>query len=184
MPVGSPASPLFVAAEALTSLGDGIAATFTALREGRTGVEPVADFDASPYGCDAAARFKVPPTSLEAEGPMRVMTPHGPVPERSARAAHRAARLEDLPPEAVGLFVALGMIDSEPAAVEPAIAASRDEAGRFDLAKFFGTGFRSIHPHWPLHMLNNVVVGQMAADLNVQGDNLVLACEADAGARA
>jgi 3-oxoacyl-(acyl-carrier-protein) synthase len=177
------ASPYFVAAEAVTALGDGLAATFTALLEGRTGVVPVTEFDASPYRTDAAARL---PARSEAapEGSWHVVTPHGTILERVTRAAHASARLSDLPGEAIGLFVALGMVDSDPAAVEPAIAASRDDAGAFELARFFGGGFRSIHPHWPLQMLNNVVVGQISAGLSLRGDNLVLACEADAGARA
>src|SRR5262245_40966625 len=101
MPGVPPASPLFVAADALTSLGDGIAATFTAMREGKTGVAPVQGFDPGPYACDAAARLAARPTYPVEEGSMRVVTPHGAVLEHVVRAAHRAARLEDLAPESV-----------------------------------------------------------------------------------
>ena len=104
--------------------------------------------------------------------------------DRVARAVHDAARGEALPREAIGMFLAMGMVDSPPEALAPAILASRDEAGTFSFPRFFDGGFRSIHPHWPLRMLNNVAVGQLAADLDVRGDNLVLSCEADAGVRA
>ncbi len=112
------------------------------------------------------------------------MTPHGTLLELVARAAHGQANLGSVPREAIALMIGLGMVDSPTADLEAAVAASRDDAGAFDLARFFQGGFRAIHPHWPLRMLNNVVVGQLAADLDVRGDNLVLAAEADAGVRA
>jgi 3-oxoacyl-(acyl-carrier-protein) synthase len=98
--------------------------------------------------------------------------------------AHAQARGGEVPREDVGLYVATGMVDAALEDLAPAILASRDGAGRLDVARFFAAGFRAIHPLWPLAMLNNVAVGQVAADLDVRGDNLVFACEADAGVRA
>ena len=176
--------PLAVAADVVTALGDGIAATFTALREGRSGVARVEAFDPTPYGADAAAPLPAGAVPPPGEGPTRVETPHGARLDRVARAVHDAARAGDLPREALGLYVAVGVVDSPAQDVEPALAASRGADGHFDLGAFFAGGFRSIHPHWPLRMLGNVVVGQLAAELDVRGDNLVLAAEADAGVRA
>jgi hypothetical protein len=101
-----------------------------------------------------------------------------------ARVAHEEARLRDVPREEVGFFVATGMVDSTPADLVPAVRASAAADGSLDLAAFFASGFRAIHPLWPLSMLNNVAVGQVATELDVRGDNLVLSSEADAGGRA
>lgn len=178
------AAVVATAAEAVTGLGLGLAATLAALREGRTAVAPVTGFDASAFGVDSAARVVALSPAAAADGPTRVVTPHGALLELVARAAHDQANLGMMPRETIALMIGLGMVDSPTADLEAAVAASRDDAGAFDLARFFQGGFRAIHPHWPLRMLNNVVVGQLAADLDVRGDNLVLAAGADAGARA
>jgi hypothetical protein len=62
--------------------------------------------------------------------------------------------------------------------------ASRRPDGTLDLARFYEGGFRTVHPLWPLAMLGNVSVGQVAIELDLRGDNIVLGSEGDAGARA
>lgn len=176
------AAVVATAAEAVTGLGLGLATTLAALRAGRTAVAPEDGLEA--FGVGAAAHVVPLPPAQAPDGPTRVVTPHGTLLELVARAAHGQANLGSVPREAVALMIGLGMVDSPTADLEAAVAASRGTDGAFDLARFFQGGFRAIHPHWPLRMLNNVVVGQLAADLDVRGDNLVLAAEADAGARA
>lgn len=179
-----PRRAAIVGAHVVTALGDGLAPTLSALLEGRTGIAPVTGFDASGTPDAVAARLVVPPEPAAADGPTRVETPHGAILDRCARAAHAEGRGADLPRDAVGAFVALGMVDSPPDAMDAALAASLGDDGAFSLGRFFGGGFRSIHPLWPLAMLNNVVAGQLAADLDLRGDNLVVTSEADAGVRA
>ncbi len=179
-----PRRAAIVGAHVVTALGDGLAETLSALLEGRSGIAPVAGFDASGTPDAVAAQLVAEPEGAAAEGPTRVETPHGALLERCARAAHAAGRGAELPREAIGAFVALGMVDSPPDAMDAAIAASAGDDGAFALDRFFGGGFRSIHPHWPLAMLNNVAAGQLAADLDLRGDNLVVTSEADAGVRA
>lgn len=178
------------AAEVVTALGLGLRTNLAALLAGEVAVRPLPD-DGSPdaeaaraFHATAAARMAAAGTAPAPEGPTRVVTPHGGRLDLVARAAHDEANLVGVPREAIALYVALGVVDSPPDDLEAAVAASLDDAGGLDLARFFAGGFRAIHPHWPLRMLNNVVVGQLAADLDVRGDNLVLAAEADAGVRA
>jgi 3-oxoacyl-(acyl-carrier-protein) synthase len=173
-----------LAAECVTALGADLASTEEALLAGRRGVAAIEGFDATAFGSDAAARLGPLAPTTPADGPTRVVTPHGLLLERLAGTVHAAAGGSAFPRDLVGLYVALGMVDSDPEALRPALAASREGTGPFDLTRFFQGGFRAIHPLWPLAMLNNVAVGQLAADLDVEGDHVVLAAEADAGARA
>ena len=174
-----------LAAEAVTALGEGLDATLDALLAGRSAVGPIASFDASGFGDPAAAPLLGPVADPAAGGGTRVDTPHGAVLSRCAAAVHATARAQTLPREAIGVYVALGMVDADPADLAPAVAASAgEEEGGFSLPRFFEEGWRSIHPLWPLRMLGNVAVGQLAADLDLRGDNLVLSSEADAGVAA
>ena len=179
-----PRRAAIVGAHVVTALGDGLAATLSALLEGRSGIAPVAGFDASGTPDAVAAQLVAAPETAAADGPTRVETPHGALLHRCARAAHGEGRGAELPRETVGAYVALGMVDSPPDAMDAAIAAAAGDDGAFALDRFFGGGFRSIHPLWPLAMLNNVAAGQLAADLDLRGDNLVVTSEADAGVRA
>jgi 3-oxoacyl-(acyl-carrier-protein) synthase len=106
---------------------------------------------------------------------------HGRILAAAARAAHDEAGFAALRREDVGLFAAMGSVDPAAADLAPAVLASRPAGGAFDLARFFESGFRAIHPLWPLKMLNNVAAGQVAIDLDVRGEGLVLASDADAG---
>ena len=173
-----------VAASVTTALGADLPATFRALMEGRGALAPVRGFDAAPMGDPVAAQLPELDASVEADGPTRVTTRHGRLLDLESRRAHDDAHFGELPRDAIGFFTALPVVDSGPVALSAAVAASRTTAGELDLTAFFATGFRSIHPLWPLEMLNNVSLGQAAADLDVRGDNSVFSSEADAGARA
>lgn len=172
-----------VAASVVTALGADLPSTFRALVEGRGAIAPVRGFDASAFGEPVAAQLPTP-DALADDGPTRVRTHHGRLLDLASRRAHDDAKLGTLARDAIGLFAALPVVDSEPAALAAAVVASRTATGALDLDAFFATGFRAIHPLWPLEMLNNVALGQTAADLDVRGDNTVVSSEADAGVRA
>ena len=173
-----------VAASVVTALGDDLVTTFRALMEGRGALAPIRGFEAAPFGDPVAAQLAARDASVVEDGPTRVETPHGRLLDVTARRAHDEASFGDLPRDAIGFFTALPVVDSEPAALAAAVAGSRAATGELDLAVFFDRGFRAIHPLWPLEMLNNVALGQAAADLDVRGDNSVFSPEADAGVRA
>ncbi len=168
------------AVAARTALGADLDATCAALASGETAVSPVRGFDASAFGAADAAELPDDAAGPEDDPTLRILGPHGQWLESvlSSLAPRAVAR------DRLGLYVALGMVDSPVEDLAPSILASRDGAARFDLARFFGGGYRAIHPLWPLSMLGNVAVGQLAIDLDLRGDNVVLASQADAGVRA
>ncbi|MGE0193696.1 MAG: hypothetical protein AB7T63_16855 [Planctomycetota bacterium] len=140
------------------------------------------------WGPRLAARARTPDVDDEPPGEddpaLRVLGHHGRQLVAVLGAVHEAGDAGSLDRDRIGLFVATDVVDPEPDDVLPALRASLAKDGRFDLARFFGGGFRSLHPLWPLAQLNNVAVGQVAIDLAVRGENAVFGSEADAGVRA
>ena len=140
------------------------------------------------WGPLLAARGRTPDVDDEPPGEddpaLRVLGPHGRQLGAVLGAVHEAGGAATLDRDAVGLFVATDVVDPEPDDILPALRASTDKDGGFDLTRFFAGGFRSLHPLWPLAQLNNVAVGQVAIDLAVRGENAVFGSEADAGVRA
>lgn len=140
------------------------------------------------WGPLLATRGRTPDLDDEPPGEddpaLRVLGPHGRQLGAVLGAVHEAGAAATLDRDMLGLFVATDVVDPEPDDILPALRASRDKDGRFDLTRFFAGGFRSLHPLWPLAQLNNVAVGQVAIDLAVRGENAVFGSEADAGVRA
>lgn len=173
-----------VGCAATTALGADLDATWAALRAGKSAAQPWPDAGGWGGRPPQVARMPDARQGLEDDPALRILGRHGEWLDLCARRAHEQARLSELPREEVGLFVALGIVDSPPEELAPAVLASRGADGEFDLARFFEGGFRAVHPLWPLAMLGNVAVGQIAIELDLRGDNVVLGSEADAGARA
>jgi 3-oxoacyl-(acyl-carrier-protein) synthase len=166
--------------DAVTALGD-LEATRKGLHGGASALAPAG---AAGFPALRVARIAAE-EGAEADDPMeRILGFHGRLLETCARSAHARSGVGALDPADVGLFVAVGVADTAVEDLAPAVLASRGDSGAFELRRFFESGFRSIHPLWPLTMLANVGVGQVATDLVVRGDNLVVGTEADAGVRA
>jgi 3-oxoacyl-[acyl-carrier-protein] synthase II len=175
---------VITAAAVRTALGTDAETTWARLQAGESAVGPVQGFDARGFGDVRAAQIWREPEGPEDDPALRILGSHGRLLDEVAREVHDAGALAALARETVGLFVATDMVDSPVEDLRAAALASRDEAGGTSLADFFGGAYRQIHPLWPLSMLNNVAVGQIAIDLDLRGDNLVLASDALAGVRA
>ncbi len=173
-----------LAAEVRTALGDDLETTWHALQAGRSGIRPIAGFDASGFASSDVAQVFAEGVAPEDDPALRILGAHGRLLERVTARAHDAGGATEVERSRVGLYVALGMVDAVVDDLVAAARASRDERGTFDLTRFFGGGYRQIHPLWPLSMLNNVAIGQLSIDYDVRGDNLVLASESDGGVRA
>jgi 3-oxoacyl-(acyl-carrier-protein) synthase len=168
---------------ATTALGDDLAATWEAFRSGRSALAPWPSgvgWDARPPRC---ARLDDDRPLGEDDATRRVLGPHGRWLERVTRAVHDVAGFVSLPREALGMYVAFGMVDAAPEDLSAAVLASRGEDGELDLARFYDGGFRAMHPLWPLSMLANVAAGHLAIALDVRGDNTVLGSDSVAGVR-
>ncbi len=173
------------AAALRTALGNDAATVWRRIQAGESAVAPVKGFDASGFGEDVqAAQIWTEPETPEDDPALRILGPHGRLLDAVALEAHAAAGLESVPRERVGLFVGMGMVDSPIDDLITAALAARNGSDRLSLTSFFAGAFRQIHPLWPLSMLNNVAAGQIAIDLDLRGDNLVLAADGPGGIRA
>jgi 3-oxoacyl-(acyl-carrier-protein) synthase len=167
---------------ARTALGPDLETTWEAIEAGRSALEVVGTWEERvPL---LGARLPEAEPGADDDSVARILGHHGAILQACARAAHEAARGAEIPREAFGAYVATGMVDARPQDLARAAAASRAADGTVDLDAFFGGAFREIHPHWPLSMLGNVAVGQVATDLEIRGDDVVLASGPDAGAAA
>jgi|GEM_PF-1957853 len=169
---------------ATTALGADLASTWAALAAGHSALAAWPSSAGGEGGAPWCARIVDAREGPEEDSTLRLLGRHGAWLELVARRAHEEAGLRALPREDVGLYVALGMVDSPPEELAPAVLASRDASGALDLERFYAGGFRALHPLWPLSMLGNVAAGHVAIGLDIRGDNIVLASDASAGMRA
>ena len=171
---------------ARTPGGDSVDALVSFVERGDTAVAPFEGMDIPPGAPSRGARFR-PPIHVDVDDPeKRILGHHGTLLMEIAEVlAPRVAELQ-VAPERVGLFAALGMIDADPRDLEGAAKTiarrGSNHASGFD--EFFERGYRTIHPLWPLSMLNNVAVGQISIALDIRGDNAVFASRWDSGVRA
>ncbi|RJR15862.1 MAG: hypothetical protein C4581_10915 [Nitrospiraceae bacterium] len=169
----------------VSSLGLSVSETWDALLAGRCGIQQIDGFDTQGFGCRAAAQVHgLGPVELGIHPrDFRIMDKHSYMLMKSSRDAFRHSRLDsgDIPPEDIGYFAGMGMVDYNVDDLLPAVVQSMDEEGRFDYDKFFSGAFQQIHPLWPLSMLNNINFCQVAIDLGIKGDNTTFCPHADSG---
>jgi 3-oxoacyl-[acyl-carrier-protein] synthase II len=100
---------------------------------------------------------------------------------KATRDAFHEAGLQGhaIPPEEIGYYAGMGMVDYTVDDLLPAVLQSLNEQGELDYDRFYSDAFRSIHPLWPLSMLNNINFCQVAIDLGIKGDNTTFCPHAD-----
>lgn len=172
----------------VTSLGATAAETYSALSAGNTGIRPVSGLDPQTFGCRMAAQIRHmdPSDAVIHPRDARVMRLQGLM---LMKAAREALVNGDLDPcavgdSSVGLFVGMGHLDYEFEELLPAIRVCLDSDGWFNHDAFFSSGYREIHPLWPLSILNNMTLCQLGITFGIKGENAVFAPYGDAGARA
>ena len=161
-------------AGAVSALGASAADTLAGLARGESGIRPIGDFDASGFACRNAARAARPDPEALGVHPRdaRIMGAPALWLLQAGREAAAAAGLSaaGIPPEALGCFAAMGMVDPDVADLQGAVRKSRGEAG-LDFGRFYAGAYREIHPLWPLAMLNNVGFCLAAIGLGLRGEN-------------
>jgi len=78
----------------------------------------------------------------------------------------------DTPPGRRGLFVGASPQPGDPDDLGPALRASVDEDGRFDIHRFASDGYPMIHPLWLVRGLSNNIIGFASAIHDLQGVNM------------
>jgi len=170
----------------VTSLGATAGETYRALLGGCSGVRPISGFDTEGFDCRIGAQASpINPSDLGIHPrDARIMGLQGLMLMKAARDAFAAGGLDRCPVDAnsTGLFMGMGMVDYEFKDLLPAVRASLNRNGTINDDDFFSRGYREIYPLWPLSMLNNMALCQVAIHLGIKGENAVFAPYGDAGA--
>lgn len=171
----------------VSALGVSVTESWKALLDGARGIRPIEGFDAGGFPCRMAAQVRLDSEQddLYPRWP-RLTGLHSHLLHHATREAIRHSNLEqvEIPGEAIGFFVGMGMVDYRVEDLSPAVLSSLDAEGALDLEQFYSKGYREIHPLWPLSMLNNISFCLVAAQWDIRGENTVFSPHADSGAQA
>lgn len=169
----------------ISSLGINALETWEALLAGKCGIQSINNFDAQDFDCPVAAQVHELGASELGIHPRdsRIMDRHSYMLMKSSRDAFKQSKLDNgaIPPEDIGYFAGMGMVDYNIEDLHPSVVQSLNEDGNLDFDKFYSGGFQQIHPLWPLSMLNNINFCQVAIDLGIKGDNTTFCPHADSG---
>ncbi len=171
----------------VSALGLSVAETWKALLGGACGIRPIEGFDAGGFPCRAAAQTRLDPEQddLYPRWP-RLAGLHSQLLLRAAREAVSQARLDHaaIPGDEIGFFVGMGMVDYHVDDLLPSVQSSLGGEGALDPDRFYSSGYREIHPLWPLSMLNNIGFCLVASQWDIRGENTIFSPHADSGAQA
>lgn len=170
------------------ALGHSGSAVWDALLAGEDGTDRIEGFDSAGFDCQQAAQVRgLDPQELEIESKdSRIMDKLAYMLIKCGLDASTQSTLarSSIPPEEVGFFLGIGMVDYEVKDLLPAVLKSTDAADRIDYDAFYSGGFQEIYPLWPLSMLNNITCSHAAIHLDFRGENSVFSPQADSGAEA
>lgn len=90
----------------------------------------------------------------------------------AAARAIESAGLRDVPPERIGLYLAVGYIPFEQSDLEPLLAASLED-GRISMERFSTAGFRAVNGLLTFRCLPNMPAFHISVNCNIQGPYFV-----------
>ena len=161
----------------VSALGNDLDTTWKNLLNGQSGISRIDEFDVEGFHCQHGAFVRgLDPDELGVRGKGgRIMDRHAYMLLKSTRDAFRYSSidLEVTPPERVGYFAAMGMVDYHVDDLLEAVINATDDDGKLNYEKFFSGTYQDIHPLWPLSMLNNIHFCQVAIDLGIKGESIV-----------
>jgi 3-oxoacyl-[acyl-carrier-protein] synthase II len=167
----------------LTSLGLSMNETWDALLSGKCGIQKIEDFDAEGFKCKHAAQAHgFDPSVLDIHPrESRIMDLHSYMLMKCSRDAFRASLIDSafIEQEEIGFFASIGMVDYNIRDLLSSVFNSLDSEGKLDYDKFYSTHYQEIYPLWPLSMLNNISLCQVAIDIGIKGENTVFTPHAD-----
>lgn len=159
----------------VTPLGLGADAFWTALRAGQSGIARIEGFESSVLTTQIAGEIRGfdPKLYVAKRKNLKMMTPAIQFGMAAAKIAIDDSGLdwEAWDPDRVGIAVGTGSSGGEIDMVIPALEASVDETGEFDIVRFGQEGMDQINPLWLIRGLSNAVLGHVSAAHRVKGYN-------------
>jgi 3-oxoacyl-[acyl-carrier-protein] synthase II len=171
---------------ALSCLGVGLDANWEALLAGCGGVTEIATFPTDGWPCRFAGVVGDldPRQWVRDPKALRAMDRHTHFAFAAVDMALRDAGLDTQIPEQTAIVMGTGMIDYDLADFEPAARASVGPGRKLDLWKFGHEGLPLIYPLFPIEMLNNAAMCQIAMQYQIKGPNATFSTFGEAGAQA
>ena len=168
----------------VTAAGRGVEPAWEALCAGRSLLAPDADPELAGFPPIETARCaRIDPESVGADRrAARIMGHHTHMLLAAVNEALEGAQaVSNLEEEEIAFFAGMDSVDPER---DDLLGAVKESGGQLDLAHFFTKGMDSIHPLWPLGLLNAIGFSQAAIQHRWRGENAVFSSGPEATARA
>lgn len=173
---------------AVSALGHDIESQWAALLAGRSGITAIDTFPASEFPCQVGGlvRDLDPRRWVSDRKALRAMDKHSHMAFAATGQALRDARLDlaALDREPVAIMLGTGMIDYNISDLERAAQRSLDSAGHVDMVIFGQSGIQEIYPLFPVELLNNATLCQIAMQYHIRGPNATFSPFGESGAQA
>ena len=159
---------------------------WSACTEGRSGISRIETFDTPGYPAKIAGEirgFDVRPFIND----KRLVKLLGRQTQFALGAAHEAraeAGWNEIDPERLGVCMGSGVVPMDLRELGPLVAASLDEAGQFDAAKFGATAPDTLFPLWLLKHLPNMLSAHLAIQHQAMGPSNTVTTACAAGTQA
>jgi 3-oxoacyl-[acyl-carrier-protein] synthase II len=173
---------------AVTPIGNTACEFWDALVQGRSGVAPIAAFDAARARPSYAAEVKRFAAEL-AGVPQRKLKMMGRQAQLACAAVHDACTdaalvSPDLDCRRIGIVLGVGMLNADVSELGRVVSASGMGAGPFDLPAFSRAAATQMFPLWLLRHIPNLAAAHASICLDAQGPSNTIATGCVAGANA
>jgi 3-oxoacyl-[acyl-carrier-protein] synthase II len=173
---------------AISALGHDLESQWAALLAGHSGVTAIDTFPASEFPCQVGAlvRDLDPRQWVYDRKALRAMDKHSHMAFAATGQALRDAHLDTaaLDKEAAAIMLGTGMIDYNISDLERAAQHSLDATRHLDMVIFGQAGIQEIYPLFPVELLNNATLCQIAMQYHIRGPNATFSPFGESGAQA
>lgn len=173
---------------AISALGHDKESQWAALLAGRSGITAIDTFPVSAFPCRVGGlvRDLDPRRWVSDRKALRAMDKHSHMAFAATGQALRDARLDSaaFDREPVAIMLGTGMIDYNISDLERAARCSLNAARQVDMVAFGQSGIQEIYPLFPVELLNNATLCQIAMQYHIRGPNATFSPFGESGAQA